>query len=531
MPLLTTEERIGQVVAGKYRIDRVLGEGGMGVVYAGHHLRLDLPIAVKFLHASHGRSEGAVARFVREARAMSRLVHPNVVTVRDVDVHDADGSPFMVLELLRGEPLSALLARERALGLRATLEIIGPLCKALSAAHAMGIVHRDVKPDNVFLTRSEEGDLVPKLLDFGIARVADAGDGAAPTVTGAVMGTVLYMAPEQMLGRTREIGPWSDVWSTAVVAYECLTGRRPFDADVEPGMTPMQAMWAVMNARLVPLREHRPELAEVGEVLSRALARASSERIRSTQELAAELERVSARLPAAVRERSGELSSGRAAVSTGELDAAPPVAALGSSLSDRHKDSLAETLAPPASSQLSALDISVSGSAFLPPTTTAATETGRGGRSRRWLLVAGAVLIAVGSLVAALVLTTPSDDVQSAPGPERLTRDLSEPVLAPGGSPPPTALVVSPPQERPDDAQEASGDATPAQAIDREGGPRPAARAGARRRPDPASAATTSTEPATPSATPITTETTPTLEAPRMSTEHRSGGLSGSDFE
>ena len=199
MPVLTTQDRLGMTVADKYRLDRVLGEGGMGVVYAGHHLKLDLPVAVKFLHPQYSRSPDVVERFLREARATSRLIHPNVVQVRDIDVAQEDGSVYMVLELLTGKSLAKHLEEQKVLSVDETLTILFPVIDALAAAHDLGIVHRDVKPDNVFLCRGLDGRITPKVLDFGIAKLTAGGSSPSATATGAIMGTALYMAPEQAL--------------------------------------------------------------------------------------------------------------------------------------------------------------------------------------------------------------------------------------------------------------------------------------------------------------------------------------------
>lgn len=299
MPVLTTEERLNRVIADKYRLDSVLGEGGMGVVYAGHHLGLDLPVAVKFLHPQYSRSPEVVERFLREARATSRLTHPNVIQVRDVDVAKEDGSVFMVLELLTGESLADHLAREKVLSVDAALSYLLPVCDALSAAHAMGIVHRDIKPDNIFLSRGPTGAITTKVLDFGIAKLAEGGQSA--TATGSVLGTALYMAPEQAMGRTKQIGPASDVWSTAVMLYECLTGAFPFEVDLDAETSPMAVMLASVSAPLVSLETRRPELAGLNAAVMRALSRDVTARTPSMAAFVADLSAVATGLPSATR--------------------------------------------------------------------------------------------------------------------------------------------------------------------------------------------------------------------------------------
>ena len=255
---MTVDARIGTTLQGKYAIERVLGEGGMGIVYAARHVRLDRPVAIKFLHAPYARERAALARFEGEARAAGSLRHPNVVDVVDVDVEAASGAPFMVLELLSGEPLSSLLQRRGALPADEALALLDPVLDALEAAHARGIVHRDLKPDNIFLAQ-EAGRVVPKLLDFGIAKLRDSSPDAA-TATGTAMGTPTYMAPEQARGSVREIGPWTDVWSMGVVLFECASGRMHFDFAPDAGV--LGWLGQVATGRPRALRDVAPGVPE-----------------------------------------------------------------------------------------------------------------------------------------------------------------------------------------------------------------------------------------------------------------------------
>lgn len=290
MPIITAQERVGTVIDQKIRLDRILGEGGMGVVYAATHLRLERPVAVKFLHGQFSQHPDIVARFLTEARATSRLSHPNVIDVRDVAVAE-DGAVYMVLELLQGESLGDYLQKRGRLGLEETLAILGPVMDALAAAHDAKITHRDIKPDNIFLSRTPDGRLVPKVLDFGIAKLAD-GSSSSATATGSVMGTPMYMSPEQAMGRTKEIGAPSDVWSTAVMTYECLTGTFPFD--VELNAPPTAMIFALMTGTIVPVSQRRPDLPPaVADALMRALDRSVVTRTPSMRALLEELTRAS----------------------------------------------------------------------------------------------------------------------------------------------------------------------------------------------------------------------------------------------
>ena len=226
MPLLTDQERLGTTLAEKYRIDRIVGRGGMGVVFSATHLWTGRPVAVKLLLPGLADDAGLVKRFLREARAAAGLRHPNVVDVLDMG-SEPDGTVYLVLEMLVGESLDAVLERHGRLTLRELAAWVVPVCDAVGAAHGQGIVHRDLKPENIFLHRPAEGVTLPKLLDFGIAKVLGTGT-SKQTAVGSVIGTLHYMSPEQAEGRA-DVGPRSDVWALGVVLYECLTGRMPFD--------------------------------------------------------------------------------------------------------------------------------------------------------------------------------------------------------------------------------------------------------------------------------------------------------------
>jgi serine/threonine-protein kinase len=246
----------------------------MGVVYGARHVRLDRPVAIKLMHAAFAASEAAVRRFFDEARAAGGLRHPNVIDVLDVDTDDAPGAaPFMVMEMLEGEPLSALLARRGPLPVEEALAIVDPVLAALEAAHANGIVHRDLKPDNVFLAREHDA-VVPKLLDFGIAKLRDAeGPG---TATGSIVGTPMYMSPEQAAG-ARAVGPSIDVWAMGAVLFEMLSGRSHLALSEEPNV--MEILAALATQTPPRLREVAPHVPEVvARAVDEALVRDPSAR-------------------------------------------------------------------------------------------------------------------------------------------------------------------------------------------------------------------------------------------------------------
>ncbi|MEO6600439.1 MAG: protein kinase [Polyangiaceae bacterium] len=219
------------LVAGKFRLTRLLGRGGMGAVWEGTHSTLGSRVAVKFIDAEYAESPEARSRFVNEARAAARLRSKHVVEVYDHGVSD-DGRPFIVMEFLDGEPLDKRLDRVGRLSPKETAHIVLQVCRGLTKAHAAGIVHRDLKPENVFLVWDEEDGLdVAKVVDFGIAKFSDASMGSSSaTRTGSVLGTPHYMSPEQARG-LRGVDARSDLWSVAVIAYRCIVGALPFEGE------------------------------------------------------------------------------------------------------------------------------------------------------------------------------------------------------------------------------------------------------------------------------------------------------------
>ena len=219
-------QRISAIIGGKYELTSLLGTGGLGAVYAATHQLTGREVAVKLLHAGSAASGTAVERFLREARAAARLEHPNVVQVLDMG-SEPDETVYMVLERLRGESLGERLKRRSPLELGETLAIVTPVMSALERAHEQGIVHRDVKPANIFISVDGTGHVVPKVLDFGVAKFLDASLGI--TNEGQPVGTPHYMSPEQVDGR-EDVGPSADIWAVSVVLYKCLSGELPFDA-------------------------------------------------------------------------------------------------------------------------------------------------------------------------------------------------------------------------------------------------------------------------------------------------------------
>ncbi len=212
-----------RVVAGRYRLEELIGSGGMGEVYRATHLELGLPVAVKLLGSSLRGQPAAIERLRREARALARVKSPHIVQIHDFGVDEGD--PFLVTELLVGEPLSSRLDRVGRLSLTETSRLLSQASRGLEAAHDQGIVHRDIKPSNLFLAQTREGEIL-KVLDFGIAKRAD--EDAGITSPREVIGTPLYMSPEHAEGSP--VDARTDVWSLAAVTYLMLTGSEAYDA-------------------------------------------------------------------------------------------------------------------------------------------------------------------------------------------------------------------------------------------------------------------------------------------------------------
>jgi len=247
----------GAVLDGRFRVERVIGTGAMGVVVAARHIALREPVAIKFLKAELTEDAVFVARFEREARAAARLRSEHIARVSDVG-RLASGEPYMVMEYLVGKDLSEHLAGQGSLPLVEAAEYLLQACEALAEAHSLGIVHRDLKPANLFLTTRADGSACIKVLDFGIARFADgaASSGLSATLAGGLVGSPLYMSPEQ-IESAMDVDSRSDVWSLGIILFELLTGSMPFT-----GTNLAQICMAIVTAAPRSLRALRPDVPQ-----------------------------------------------------------------------------------------------------------------------------------------------------------------------------------------------------------------------------------------------------------------------------
>lgn len=278
-------------MAGEYRLGRKLGEGGFGAVYEAVHPLLKRRAAVKVLHRIAGSDSEAVLRFVAEARAVNQIRNQYIIDIFSFGKL-ADGRHFYVMDLLEGEPLDRYLARERRSSVASTVQLLRPIAEALDAAHAAGVVHRDLKPQNIYLTWDANGLVVPKLLDFGMAKLL--GDSPVHTVSGTPLGTPLYMSPEQARGDL--VDGRSDIYALGVLCFELITGRMPISGE---------NTIAVLMAHIIQspprMSEVCPELPpELDEPVQRMLEKKPEARPATATEALAELACAAERTGAAI---------------------------------------------------------------------------------------------------------------------------------------------------------------------------------------------------------------------------------------
>ncbi len=277
---------LGTVVAGKFRIERVLGEGGMGIVLAAHHLHLGRMVAIKLLKPEALAHANIVARFANEARSASRIQSEHVARVLDVGALDS-GEPYMVMEYLEGADLLQVVRQRGPLSIEEAADYLLQACEALAEAHVAGIVHRDLKPANLYLTRRADGSTCVKVLDFGISKAALAGDQPSEqhlTQTSSVLGTPGYMAPEQ-LRSSKHVDARTDIWALGVILHELLTGRLAFQGSTVP-----EVYAAILASPPEPLRAARPDAPpQLESLILRCLEKDAMRRFANIGEFAAAL--------------------------------------------------------------------------------------------------------------------------------------------------------------------------------------------------------------------------------------------------
>lgn len=410
---------VGDVLAGKYRVERVLGAGGMGVVVEATHTVLADRVALKLLRAHVVQDPMVKARFLQEAQASVRIRSPHVARVLDVGELEG-GAPYIVMEYLDGIDLDHEIERLTKLDPTYACDLMLQACEALAVAHAAGVIHRDVKPANLFLTRAADGSPLLKVLDFGISKVLQPFGGADHnlTQTQTAMGSPPYMSPEQMRS-TKTVDSRTDLWSLGVVLYRALTGRMPFEAESMPELCAL-----VLDANVPPLCEVAPELdPALAAVVHRCLAAAPAERYENVAALAEALAPFAgpgaAERAARVRRILANATGASAAVDS----QAPGGSREGSTLDVTRRER-------PATEAATTPEKSGTGTAF---GATRALSTFPRARPSLWLAVGALVAVLASFGVGLWIAQRPHDPAPSAPGgtASAAAPPLSTPAAAP----------------------------------------------------------------------------------------------------
>ena len=426
------------LLGGRYRLSGRIAVGGMGEVWRGTDELLDRAVAVKLLSAGHATDEAFRARFRAEARYAASLSHPNIAQVFDYgETSGPEEAPpglpssgaYLIMELVQGEPLSAVIARQERLSAGDTLRIVSQAADALAAAHEAGIVHRDIKPGNLLVT----DDGTTKITDFGIARAMWAAQASHLTQTGMVMGTASYVSPEQATGGT--VTSASDIYSLGVVAYECLTGEPPFTAE-----TPVAIAVAHMHRPVPPLPDDVP--APVAELVTQMLAKPPEDRPQSARWVADRARQLRSALPNTASGLPPEVDQPGPAETVADRGAVLAGAAAGAGMA-----AAGELTAPRPGAAMTRNDMGMAGGPTVPPRSPGRGGHGRDGSGRRRrrsaLLAAGlaVVVAAIGGTVAAVVLSGHPQNTANA-----------TPASSPASSPPKTDPASSKARPTPSDS-------------------------------------------------------------------------------
>lgn len=282
-PLAFIDTLVGFLLDGRYRLDSLIGAGGMGEVYQATHIHLDTEVAIKLLKPEFGSDQTALKRFHLEAKAAGRIQHPNAVRVTDFGV-SPEGMAYLVMERIHGQSLSALIRQTGQLGPARAVNITSQICRAVEAAHNSGVIHRDLKPDNILIETGPASERV-KVLDFGIAKLKEGKTGGLLTQEGMIIGTPQYMSPEQC--QCRPLDPRSDLYSIGILLYEMLTGKVPLD-----GESTLQVVYSQRYEKPRPVNQLSPHVPpELAETVMRALEKEPEQRQSSVSEFREELER------------------------------------------------------------------------------------------------------------------------------------------------------------------------------------------------------------------------------------------------
>jgi len=414
----------GDILLGKYRVEEVIGVGGMGRVVRASHLYLQQPVAIKILLPNMAESQSTVARFLREAQATVKLRSEHIARVMDVGTLP-DGTPFMVMEFLDGYDLNQILRHHGPQVAQAVVDLMLQACEGISEAHAMGIVHRDIKPSNFFITRRPDGSSLLKILDFGISKAGD--EISELTGTQTVIGTPTYMAPEQMQ-TARSTDPRSDIWSMGVVMYQMLCGRPPFEAEHYA-----QLVLKVATEQAAPLQVPLP--GGLQSIVMRCLEKDPKNRLQTVGELARML------APYASDPLSAQQSAERATRILTAPRGSQPGFPLG--------QAAGAPLTPPALTPKSWMQ--TGGSSLQ----AAAGQIGRTQKSGRGWIIGGVAVLCIATGVGGFVLAksgnggSESSAESHVTAPDTTGPDTTAPAAAPTPAPTPTPAVAPTPAPTP----------------------------------------------------------------------------------
>jgi eukaryotic-like serine/threonine-protein kinase len=404
----------GHVIAGRYRLDRALARGGMGCVWMGHHLQLDVGVAVKLMAPELAASADARARFEREAKACAQLRIPNVVQIYDFGIED--DTPFLVMELLEGEDLETRLDREGRLDKPATKVVLDQVCRGLRRAHDAGVVHRDLKPANVFLSR-QGGEETVKILDFGIAKATGPASGAKATGTGALLGSPHYMSPEQVRN-TSTVDLRTDLWAVGVIVFRCLTGELPF-----PGDQIGEVLVDVCTAPIPLASQLAGDLGpDVDRFFERALSRDLAARFQSAAELAEAFAVLAGEAPALSASAPATTVASSRQPSAATTEAAPATqVALSATLASPVAEGAARNEAPaPDVAVVSMAAVSTVAAASTPGVLATTAQPGPSRARAARLIVAALALVLVSAAALRMIMTRADLPSMSCNG---ITRD------------------------------------------------------------------------------------------------------------
>ncbi len=461
---MSSPVKVGEVLAGKYKIERVLGVGGMGVVVAAKHLSLGERVAIKFLLPQALERPDVVARFNQEARAAAKLKSDHVARVNDTGTLES-GAPFMIMEYLEGQDLGAVLREQGALAIDVAVDYVLQACEALAEAHAAGIIHRDLKPGNLFLIKKNDGTPSIKIIDFGISKVGKQGDAPVDgtgemTQTAVMMGSPLYMAPEQMAS-ARDVDARADIWSLGVLLHCLLTGGPPFK-----GASVMQ-VYELIVLGAPPLRGLRADAPEgLERVLLRCLQKNRAQRYENVADLA---EALVAFGPAHARQSADR--SARILQVQPKKDSVPPLASATSGVAVALTPAMIDEkrASQPAVSSLSESPSQASLGASVPADPSATDgpwnqKTSPPTRNRRRLsmLLAGLFgTVAVGMVVLLVVRDGDHPETAGLPTPALsalpsvASASASVPAVLPAGTAPELGSALAPPADPPPTASAA----------------------------------------------------------------------------